>query len=1019
MADDSDSLVLSISADVRQVKRALDRLVVDSNTAANGISNAFKGTNTATNAIIQNISKVDAAMAASAKRTQGLSAQFKGGLGGLGIGLGAGFAVQAGRDILDANVKITNSLKVTGLAGTALDKTFNDLGNTALKFGASFESLAGVFSRVSIVQKELGVTSEQLTRFSDNVGAALKVQGTSAQDAQGPLLQLSQLLSTGTVRAEEFNSVNEGLPIVLRTVAEGLYGAGAGIQDLRKAMLTQSLTSKQFFEGFEKGSVALQQRAELAGATISQSFENVRTALILAVNEFDSSTHASAELANAIGTLIKQTRDFASAFREVTGLSLGETLATAAKRALNPTVTLRDAVTVSGELANRFVGDQSKMGKAVDDTSVEVEKLRAHLASVGQGAELAHFNRLWDGVVKGAKDGTLSIEQLTVAQIELNRAFRSADTGDTSFAGVQAGVASVTKALEDASGKVKETDSAVEAFAKHIIELLGTNLTQLGDSVSGVFAKVAAAITNISPLIDAMQAKIREAQGDLERMNREIADGAKLGQIGPVFSGGGSFLNEEQLQRFKAGEAGLAAFNEQAAKSIELIKQREGFLATAKWDVNAFRVGFGSDTITDEMGKVSKVVKGTTTDLAGANRDLSRRVQEFQTGIQSAIGPETWKSLSENQQAALTSIAYNYGSLPSRIVAAIKAGGGPDVVAKAINDLGTDNGGMNKERRTQEAELFGGAAFTAPSTRQPKKTPGEIFTKDTEETQRRIDALQAEYDALNKTNPLVKDYGYNVAYAAEQQRLLGEAQKAGVEVTPELQKQIDGLADGYARASANVEQLKTSQQAAAESAQQFGSLAKDFIGGFISDLRNGKSATEALGNALDRLADKLIDMTLNSIFGTGGGAGAGGGGLLGGLFSGLFGGVAEKGGLVGSSSMPRRLANPRHFRGARSYQRGGFPGQPPGSIPIYAHPGELIIPKNMVGGLSRSGTGGSGDTHISNTLGPIGIDMGSTGLVASTTESGKFLGQQIQSAVEVILVRESRPGGILRKQGVM
>lgn len=1014
MADDSDSLVLSISADVRQVKRALDRLVVDSKTAANGISAAFKGTNTATNAIVQNIQKVDAAMAASAKRSQGLSAQLKGGLGGLGIGLGAGFAVQQGKEILDANTKITNALKVTGLEGEALEKTFSNLGNTALKFGASFESLASTFSRVAIVQKELGVTTDQLTNFTNNVGAALKVQGTSAQDAQGPLLQLSQLLSTGTVRAEEFNSVNEGLPIVLRTVAEGLYGAGAGIQDLRKQMLAQNLTSKQFFEGFEKGSVALQHRAELAGATISQSFENVRTALILAIHEFDAATGASSALANAIGTLIKSARDLGDVFQRLTGVSLPAGLSKVFKNLLDPVSTLKDVGLLWDEVDRRFVGNQSDMAKAVDETSVELVKLRAHLDSVGQGAELTRFNRIWDQIVRGAKDGTLTIEQLTVAQLELNRAIRSADTGDNSFAGVQTGVAAVTKALEEATGKVQEADNAVEAFAKHIVELLGNNITNVGNSVSAVFGRIAESITNISPLIDAMQAKLREAQGDLERMNREIAEGAKLGQIGPVFSGGGSFLNEEELQRFKAGEAGLAAFNEQAAKSIELIKQREGFITTAKWDVNAFRVGFGSDTITDEMGKVTKVVKGTTTDLAGANRDLSRRVQEFQTGIQRAIGPETWKSLSENQQAALTSIAYNYGSLPSRIVDAIKAGGGPDVVAKAINDLGTDNGGMNAKRRTQEAELFGGAAFDAPSTRQPKKTPGEIFTKDTEETQRRIDALQAEYDALNKTNPLIKDYGYNVAYAAEQQRLLGEAQKAGVEVTPELQKQIDGLADGYARASANVEQLKSSQERAAQSAQEFGSLAKDFIGGFISDLRNGKSATEALGNALDRLADKLIDMTLDSIFGTGG---AGGGGVLGSLFGGLFGGgIAKKGGIVGSSSMPRQVANPRHFRGARSYQRGGFPGQPPGSIPIYAHPGELIIPKNMVGGMSRSGAGG-GDTHITNTLGPIGIDMGTTGLVASTTESGKFLGRQIQTAVEVILVRESRPGGILRKQG--
>jgi len=57
------------------------------------------------------------------------------------------------------------------------------------------------------------------------------------------------------------------------------------------------------------------------------------------------------------------------------------------------------------------------------------------------------------------------------------------------------------------------------------------------------------------------------------------------------------------------------------------------------------------------------------------------------------------------------------------------------------------------------------------------------------------------------------------------------------------------------------------------------------LGGFISDLQAGKSAAEALSNALQKIASKLLDKGLNALFGLGGSGGGifgGGGGLLGG-----------------------------------------------------------------------------------------------------------------------------------------
>lgn len=142
-----------------------------------------------------------------------------------------------------------------------------------------------------------------------------------------------------------------------------------------------------------------------------------------------------------------------------------------------------------------------------------------------------------------------------------------------------------------------------------------------------------------------------------------------------------------------------------------LIKQREGFQPTAKWDVNANRLGYGSDTITLPDGTVQKVTEGMRVSEKDAERDLQRRIQtEFVPKAAAKVGEENWARLPENVRASLTSIAYNYGTIPSRIVPAVQSGN-PETIARAIESLAGDNKGVNAGRRMQEANIARGTAL--------------------------------------------------------------------------------------------------------------------------------------------------------------------------------------------------------------------------------------------------------------------------------------------------------------------
>lgn len=140
-------------------------------------------------------------------------------------------------------------------------------------------------------------------------------------------------------------------------------------------------------------------------------------------------------------------------------------------------------------------------------------------------------------------------------------------------------------------------------------------------------------------------------------------------------------------------------------QTLQLIKQFEGFSNKPYWDVNAYRAGYGSDTTTLPDGSIQKIKPGMYVSEADAERDLYRRTSEFQAHASTQVGQEKWQSLSPNAQAALTSVTYNYGSLPKTVVRAVESGDNQQI-AEAVRNLDHHNGGINRGRRHKEADLI-------------------------------------------------------------------------------------------------------------------------------------------------------------------------------------------------------------------------------------------------------------------------------------------------------------------------
>lgn len=179
------------------------------------------------------------------------------------------------------------------------------------------------------------------------------------------------------------------------------------------------------------------------------------------------------------------------------------------------------------------------------------------------------------------------------------------------------------------------------------------------------------------------------------------------------------------------GSDAREALTETAPQVQDVIASFEGFSSKAYWDVNAWRTGYGSDTVTLADGTVQKVTEDTVVTEEDAKRDLARRSVEFEGVAVRNVGQESWDRLPSNVKSALVSVAYNYGNLPSRIRAQVKSGD-VEEIATAIEGLAGDNDGINRRRRLEEAAIVRGSY--APGVEQVSTTTLEPAPPAAEET---------------------------------------------------------------------------------------------------------------------------------------------------------------------------------------------------------------------------------------------------------------------------------------------
>jgi tape measure domain-containing protein len=292
MATDVERLVVSLEASANKFEKAMNRAVGVTN---NSMRSVERRTEQAANRITSAFSR-----AGTAAKT-GIAGIF------------AGLSIQQVSQYADSFTKVQNALKVAGLEGQELSRTYEQIFAISQRQAAPLEAMATLYGRLSTAQKELNVSGSEMLRFTELVGMALRVQGTGAQEASGALLQLSQALGGGKITMEEYGSLIDGARPLLQAVAAGMEEAGGSVSKLTALVKDGKVSSEAFFRAALAGYPVLQKQAASAGTTMAQSMGKAQDALTNLIGKLDQALAASNGASGGVSGFVEAINGIANA----------------------------------------------------------------------------------------------------------------------------------------------------------------------------------------------------------------------------------------------------------------------------------------------------------------------------------------------------------------------------------------------------------------------------------------------------------------------------------------------------------------------------------------------------------------------------------------------------------------------------------------------------------------------------------------------------------------------------------
>jgi tape measure domain-containing protein len=178
--------------------------------------------------------------------------------------------------------------------------TFQSLAMIASQTGAGLQETTKLWEQLTTSLKTAGASNAQILSLTDTLQKIGRIGGSSTEEMSNALRQFGQSIASGTIRAEEFNSILEQMPELARQIATGL---GVSVGELRKRMLEGKLSADDALNAIMSRTSQVNAEFEKLPRTTGQATNSLSIAFQELVKQVNDASGASMTMVKVIDSL--------------------------------------------------------------------------------------------------------------------------------------------------------------------------------------------------------------------------------------------------------------------------------------------------------------------------------------------------------------------------------------------------------------------------------------------------------------------------------------------------------------------------------------------------------------------------------------------------------------------------------------------------------------------------------------------------------------------------------------------
>lgn len=428
------------------------------------------------------------------------------------LALGGAISVREVIGYSDAWRNAENQLRQVTSTSAELAATQSALVDIALDTRSNFDASANLYARLARATTELNLTQQELLGLTTTINKSFATNGATAQEAAAAITQLSQGLAAGALRGDEFNSVSEQAPGIMRAIADSL---NMTIGELREFAAQGGITAEIVVNALQRASDTIDQDFGKTIATFGQNMEIARTELVRWVGTSNEVSTAVDTFGGGIVTVTEHLDQL------VTVAQVGVVLLAGRYAGALATATTAMAAKTTAAIADMrqtALADAQEQGRiatiarrtaAEQSAAASTAQLAAQRAAADRAAIAQDAQRLASTQAALAAERALETQRLQ-AQISATGRMLS----HTRLAEIRASETAITNQLTAANARLTQAEAS-EASAKRLATAASVEKARADTVATAAMGRYTAAASTAAGANTAFAATSRAAAGAL------------------------------------------------------------------------------------------------------------------------------------------------------------------------------------------------------------------------------------------------------------------------------------------------------------------------------------------------------------------------------------------------------------------------------------------------------------------------------------------------------------------------